>query len=36
VGGFGIGGVELLCSAARELAPTIDKFLDAINLPIVW
>ena len=32
--GFGISGVEPLCSAIRELVSTIDRPLDAINLPV--
>jgi hypothetical protein len=32
--GFGISGVETLCSAIRELVSNIDRTLDAINLPV--
>ena len=32
--GFGISGVELLCSANRELISNIDRPLDAIKLPL--
>jgi hypothetical protein len=32
--GFGINGVEPLCSAIRELVSNIDRPLDAISLPV--